>query len=151
MKKVVLSGTLRWIIDACILVAMAWGFGWLFGIVTGVIFFLDRLSFLDEIITNSEIFYWGILVFPLLIGLIMSIIFTFISIKFHLSNVNYILICVLIVILPTLPYIKSIIPRLERSGELGILCYAYIALSILLSNFIYQRIKSISYVTSAPS
>lgn len=150
MKKTVLTA-IRRTIDACFLVVMAWGFGWLFGIVTGTFLLIDGLSFLDRMATNGKILYWVVLLFPLLIGLIMSIIFTFISIRFRPSKINYILICAILVILPTLPFMKSTISALERSDELGILCFFYVALGIFLGNFIYQRIKAPSNVTSISS
>ncbi len=144
---------LRWSIDACFLVAMAWGFGWLFYIITGVFFLLlNPPAFLDQILRTSHILAFGVLfVSPLLIGLIMSTIFAFISIKFHPSIDRYIVICALLVILPTLPYMKSLISRLERSDDLNCLYFSYVALGIFVGNFIYQRIKSISNATSTPS
>ncbi len=148
MKKTALLRP-RWIIDTGFLITMAWGFGWLFYIVTGVFVLFDYLSLSGRMVTIGAILLLG--VFPLLIGLIMSIIFAFISIKFHPSIDRYIVICALLVILPTLPYMKSFISRLERSDELNCLYFSYVALGILLSNSIYQRIKSISNATSTPS
>ena len=150
MKKATLSG-IRLSIDACFLIALAWGFGWLFCIVTGVLLLFDHIPLFDQIITTNAIPYWGIWLFPLPIGLIMSIIFTFILIKFHPIIDNYILICTFLVILPTLPFLKTTLSALKRSDELGILCFAYIALGILLSSFIFQRFKSISNVSSTTS
>lgn len=139
----------RWSIDACFFMALAWGFGWLFYIITGVFELFYRILLYEQMATVRAILL--LVIFPLLIGLIMSSIFTFISIKFHPSIGIYILICALLVILPTLPYVKSIIPRFELSDEFGIFCYLYVAFGMLLSGFVYDRIKSISNVTPPSS
>ncbi len=149
MKKAILPG-IRWSIDACLLAAMAWGFGWLFGIITRVLLLFDRLSFLGQMV-NSEILYLGVaFVFPLLVGLILSILFALIVIKFNPSKAIYILVCAILVILPTLP---SMINNGSSWAENDVDCLYvfYLGLSIVLSNFIYQRIKLISNGTSTPS